>query len=175
MQKNWYIVYTKSKREKKVVNLLTKRKIENFCPLNRKLVTNYRKSKLEYEPLFNSYVFVYIDEAEVSNLRKIDGIVNIVYWKGEPAVISDEEIYAIKEFTSVYTNIKLQKTEIDFYDIQDKDEPSYFIDGNLIMIKNRSFKVNLPSMGFTMLADVEVESARILEASFNSKQLRLQS
>jgi len=175
MQKNWYIVYTKSKKEKKVVNLLTKRKIENFCPLNRKMVTNYRRSKLEYEPLFNSYVFVYIDEVELSSLRKIDGIVNIVYWKGEPAVISDEEIDAIKEFTSVYTNIRLQKTQVDFYNMQSKDEPSYFIEGNLVMIKNRSFKVDLPSMGFTMLADVEVESARILEGSFGSKQLRLQS
>ena len=35
MKKNWYAVYTKSRCEKKVSASLTKKKIENYCPLNR--------------------------------------------------------------------------------------------------------------------------------------------
>jgi len=177
MQKNWYIVYTKAKCEKKVANLLTKRKIENFCPLNRKMVTIYRKSRIQHEPLFNSYVFVYVTEEEVSFLKKIDYIVNVVYWKGKPAVISGDEIDAIREFTSNYINIQLQRTKVDYYNSEVvMDEPSYIIDGNLVMVRNRSFKVNLPSMGFTLLADVEMEKDRSLETSFSGKgQLRLQS
>ncbi len=60
MQKNWYIVYTKSKCEKKVSALFSKRKIENYCPLNCKQTITFRKHKTFYEPLFDAYVFVCI-------------------------------------------------------------------------------------------------------------------
>jgi len=176
MQKNWYIVYTKPRCEKKVANVLTKRKIENFFPLNCKQINSYRRIKLHYEPLFTSYVFVYINKDEVPYLKNIEGIVNLVYWKGEPAVIKNEEINAIKEFTSTYTNIRLERTEVNLYDdLQSSDEPAYIIDRNLVMVKNRSFKISLPSMGYTLLADIKVESGRGLDVSFDNRRLRLQS
>ena len=43
MQKNWYIIYTKLKAEKKVSTALTKRKIENYLPVNTKTVFNQEK------------------------------------------------------------------------------------------------------------------------------------
>ncbi len=72
MQKNWYIIYTKPKCEKKIVAILSKKKIENFFPVNCKRVNYLRKSKLLYEPLFNSYVFANISESEMAKLKLID-------------------------------------------------------------------------------------------------------
>ena len=168
MQKNWYIIYTKSKCEKKVAYLLTKRKIENFYPLNSKKLANARKSKTIYEPLFDSYVFVYIEEDAIPHLKQIEGVVNLVYWKGEPAVIKEEEVTTIKEFTSVYIDIKLEKNAVNHHGyLRTVDEhPSYRRGGNLLKIKNRSSKVYLPSMGFTMIADSEAGMGGGLEIAF---------
>jgi len=177
MQKNWYILYTKPKCEKKVALLLTKRKIENFCPLNCKQVANTRKNKTIYQPLFDSYVFVHIGGDEIPQLKQLEGVVSLVYWKGEPAVIKDVEVVAIKEFTSVYVNIKLEKNAVEFHgNIRGIDEqPSYRRDGNLLMIKNRASKVYLPSMGFTMFANIEAGVGRGIEIAFGNKELNLQS
>lgn len=51
MQKNWYAVYTKP-LEKKVAALLSKKKIENFCPLGCVETQNFRKLKLILETPF---------------------------------------------------------------------------------------------------------------------------
>jgi transcription antitermination factor NusG len=177
MQKNWYLIYTKPKCEKKVAYLLTKRKIENFCPLNSKKLGNARKSKTIYKPLFDSYVFVFIEEDAIPLLKQIEGVVNLVYWKGEPAVIKEEEVTTIKDFTSVYIDIKLEKNAINHHgDLRTVDkQPSYRRDGNLLKIENRSSKVYLPSMGFTMIADIEAGMGRSVEIAFGSKELNLQS
>ena len=33
--KKWYAVYTRPRWEKKVAEILTRRKIENYCPINK--------------------------------------------------------------------------------------------------------------------------------------------
>src|SRR5436305_12179235 len=102
MQKNWYIVYTKPHCEKKIAALLTKRKIENICPLNSKKIKSFRRSKILQEPLFKSYVFVYITHDDIGAVRQTDGVISLLYWMGEPAVIKQDEIQAIKEFAADY-------------------------------------------------------------------------
>ena len=57
----WYVIYTKPKNEKKVAERLQQIEIEVFCPLVT-VVKQWsdRKKKIQI-PLFNSYVFVFID------------------------------------------------------------------------------------------------------------------
>lgn len=175
MQKNWYVVYTKTKCEKKVSNLLTKKKIENFCPLNCKQIQQFRKSKSIYEPLFNSYVFVYINEIEINLLRQIENVLNVVYWKGRPAIIQQEEIDEIKEFVSDHRNIRLEKSTVSLTDEASIiNRPNYSIDGNIVMIKNKFIRVNLPSLGFTMIAEIEREGVMGRQISFGNQELLLQ-
>lgn len=177
MQKNWYIIYTKPKCERKVAALLSRRKIENYCPLNSKKIKHSRKSKLLYEPLFNSYVFIYIDESDISLLRNIESVVSLVYWKGQPAIIKNEEIEAIKEFTTYHQDIKLERTKVNVNgEARIVDGSSYTMDGKILMIKNRSINVNLPSLGFRMIAEMEeVDSIMGREVSFGNKELVLNS
>lgn len=175
MQKNWYIVYTKAKCEKKVSSLLTKKKIENFCPLNCRQIQQFRKSKAIYEPLFNSYVFVYINENETCLLKQIENVLNIVYWKGEPAIIQDEEINEIKEFIADHRNIKLEKSSVSLTEETSiVNRPNYSVEGHIVMIKNKYIKVNLPSLGFTMVAEIEREGVIGREISFGNQELLLQ-
>jgi transcription antitermination factor NusG len=175
MQKSWYIVYTKAKCEKKVAILLTKRKIENFCPFASKQINHLRKNKMIQEPLFSSYVFVNIDENDIPLVKKLENVVSLVYWKDMPAKIKDEEIETIKVFTNHYQGIKLERANVNAYgEARMVNGPSYTMDGKLLVIKNRSLKVNLPSLGFNMIAEMENESIMGREIALNNKELLLQ-
>ena len=159
MQKNWYAVYTKPQCEKKVAALFSKKKIENFFPLSCVETQGFRKHKLVFEPLFKSYVFVYVTEAETELLKHTDGVVNLLYWLGKPAIIKDDEIAAIREFTNDHRNIKLEKTLVNINDVaRNFNASSYAIEGKLVTVKNKTIKINLPSLGFTMIAKIEDDS-----------------
>ena len=175
MQKNWYLVYTKPNCEKKVAALLTKRKIESFCPQNRIQVKQIRKSKFVHQPLFSSYVFANVAEENIPNIRNIDYVLNLVYWKGQPAVIKDDEITIIKDFINDHHNIRLEKTFVDEKDNASiVDRPGFTIDGNLLTLKNKSIKVNLPSIGYTLIAEVDRYEEIIGKKMPFSKELSLQ-
>lgn len=159
MQKNWYAVYTKPQCEKKVATLLSKKKIENFCPLGCVEEQGFRKSKLIFKPLFKSYVFVHVSSSEFDLLKHTDGVLNMLYWLGQPAVIKDDEITAIKEFTADHKNIKLERGIVNINeDARNYSASSYAIDGKLVTIKNKMLKISLPSLGYTMTAKIEDES-----------------
>lgn len=107
-ESKWYAVYTKPRWEKKTAALLLQKGLESYCPLNR-VVKQWsdRKKKVE-EPLFTSYVFVHITEAQKEAVRRTEGVVNFVYWLGKPAVIDEKEIDAIRDFVQQHENIKLE-------------------------------------------------------------------
>jgi transcription antitermination factor NusG len=165
MQKNWYIVYTKPKCEKKVAVSLTKKKIENFCPLNCIKIQSLRRNKILHEPLFKSYVFVNITENKISSLRQAEGVISVLYWMGKPAIIKDDEIAAIKEFTNDHKNIVLERTQVNTNDIaRIVDGPSYSMGAKVITLTNKTVKVNLPSLGYIMVAKMEDEGIFAREA-----------
>lgn len=158
MQKHWHIFYTKAKCEKKVNGLLTKKKIKNFCPVHCRQISRYNRIKLIYEPLFSSYVFAYIHESEINVVKQLSGVVNLVYWKDQPAIVQNEEIEVIREFVTYHQNITLEKSRVNVNSLASiVDRPSYLVDGNVVMIKNKFIKVNLPSLGYTVVAEMEGE------------------
>ncbi|MFV8341113.1 UpxY family transcription antiterminator [Flavobacterium sp. XS2P39] len=94
---NWYVVYTKPKWEKKVAEQLKKFGIECYCPLIT-VVRQWsdRKKKVEV-PLFNSYVFVQLQDSDRNLVFQSAGAVRYLFWLGKPAIVRDEEISIIKK------------------------------------------------------------------------------
>lgn len=175
MQKNWYIIYTKPKAEKKVSTALTRRKIENFVPMNSRTILKSRKIKIQNEPLFQSYLFANISEADMPTISSLDSVVNFVYWKQHPVIVTDDDILLIKEFTTNYTNIKVQKTEVNMNDIAKViDGSQRFFSGNVLTIKNTIAKVNLPTIGFSIFAEIEKGGIIHTEITSAEKYLHLQ-
>ena len=176
MTYNWYAVYTKSNKERKVSSLLAKKGIESFCPIISSPDNKSTGRKPVFQALFNSYVFVYVTEAEVAALKLISGVINLVYWKAKPAIIKKEEIDILKQLTTNYSTIRLEKTAVDTTaEVKVIDEPQIAYKENSISVKYNKVKVNLPSLGFTMIAErikkkEEVASQeRSLFASFPQK------
>ena len=172
MQKHWYIVYTKAKCEKKVSGLLTKKKIKNFFPIHCRQINQFSRMKLAYEPLFSSYVFVYIHESEINQVKQLNHVVNLVYWKGQPAIIQNEEIEEIKKFVTQHQNIRLERSRVNVNLIASViDRPSYAVDGNVVMIKNKFIKVDLPSLGYLMVVEMEGEGVMGREMGVGEKRM----
>lgn len=156
MQKNWYVAYTKAKCEKKVSKSLSKRRIQNFCPIYCRQINQYKRLKLVYEPLFPSYVFVNIHESQLNLVKEIPNVVNILFYKQQPAIIQNEEVEEIREFITDHQDITLQRSRVNLNgEASILDRPAYAIDGNIVTIKNKSIKINLPSLGYTMIAEME--------------------
>jgi transcription antitermination factor NusG len=177
MQKNWYIVYTKPGSEKKVASIFSKKKIENLFPVSISKSTKApTKRKSICTPLFNSYVFINTTEIDILRVKKIEGVVGLVYWKGGPAIVTEEEIGAIKEFISDYQTVHVEKTTVNPNEsVHMVSDPQYAIEGNLLTIKPSLVKIKLPSLGYTMIAEIRGEDRLGSEVSFGKKELLLQS
>ncbi|HVZ98660.1 MAG TPA: UpxY family transcription antiterminator [Chitinophagaceae bacterium] len=160
MQNNWYIIYTREGYEKKVSSSLNKKKIENFFPQTVTVTTtSFRKTKHLREPLFKGYVFVNTSENYINTFRQIDGVISLVYWMGKPAIVPEDEIEAIKEFTNYHQNIELEKTQVvPNGNVRIIDGPSYFLEGNILALRNKDIKVHLPSLGYTLIVKLPEES-----------------
>jgi transcription antitermination factor NusG len=158
-KKQWYAVYTRPRWEKKVADLLEKKKVEIYCPLNKVQRQWADRKKVVYEPLFASYVFVYVSEREHLNIKQTDGVVNFVYWLNKPAVIRNEEIDTIKRFLNEYDYVTVEKTQVNLNDrVRIINGPLMMWEGNVVEIRTNTVKITLPSLGQTLVAEIRKEN-----------------
>lgn len=163
MAKKWYAVYTKPNWEKKVAELLFKKNIENYCPLNSTVRQWADRRKTVLIPLFTSYVFVHIEERDFLAVNQTSGVINFVYFLNKPAVIKDEEIETIEKFLLQYKNVSIEKTKVSLQDtIRIIRGPLMEYEGKVIGIFNRRIKVSLPSLGYMLIAEVAEENVQII-------------
>jgi transcription antitermination factor NusG len=103
---NWFVLYTKPRNEKKVADALEQIGIEAYCPMKEEIKQWSDRKKKVVTPLLPSYVFVQIEEAKRNDVFEVNGIVRYLFWLGKPAIVKEEEIESLKEFTqNKYTKI----------------------------------------------------------------------
>ncbi len=94
----WYVVYTKSRAEKKTEELLKNNGVETYLPLVKTLRQwSDRKKKVEM-PLISSYVFVKANISNYIGILRTEGVVSFVKFNGKPASVPDFQIDAIRMF-----------------------------------------------------------------------------
>ena len=163
-EKKWYVVYTKPRWEKKIHALLTERRLENYCPLNKVSKKWSDRMKVVEEPLFKSYVFVKVTEEEQTKVRMVNGVINFVYWLGKPAVVKDKEIELIKKFLNEYENVQAQPLILQ-QNMKVRIQQGAFIDKEATIIKlvNNKVQVIIESIGYSLTAFVEKSNVAIVE------------
>ncbi len=172
MKKNWYVIHTKTNCEKKVAGLLAKKKIENYYPLNRIVISAPTKKKTVYLPLMSSFVFVHISDEEMGAIKNTNFVINFVYWLGKPAVIQQDEIVNIRNFTNEFYNIKLERKAVnpnEFAKII--TDPHIDVKGKFISVKNTMIRLWLPSLGYMMIAKLEKSNFDIYNYGFERSNL----
>lgn len=146
--KNWYVVYTKPKWEKKVAEKLNEIGIECYCPLIIQIKQwTDRKKKVEV-PLFNSYVFVQLEDTDRNSVFQISGVVRYLFWLGKPAIVRDEEIKIIKTSLAAPNLSDVSVTSIQVGDRIKLDSGAFSNQDAIVQeISNTYYTLVLESLG----------------------------
>ena len=94
--KKWIAVYTKSRHEQSVINELSKKDIESFCPMFKERRQWSDRKKWVHFPLFRSYVFARIHLKENIFVLQTIGVNKIVKFQNKISIIPDQVINDIK-------------------------------------------------------------------------------
>ncbi len=90
--------------------------IDCYCPLVMKeRQWSDRKKKVEM-PLFNSYVFVHLEEKDRSLVFQSPGAVRYLFWLQKPAMVREDEIATIKKWLS---SPDVAEIEVSTYQVGD--------------------------------------------------------
>lgn len=145
---NWYVVYTKPKWEKKVAEQLNQKGIECYCPLVIQVRQwTDRKKKIEV-PLFNSYVFVRLNEADRNLVFQSSGAVRYLFWLGKPAIVREEEINTIKNWLTRPDQYEISVTALQVGDKIVLESGPFKSQGAIVQEVNKtSYTLVLESMG----------------------------
>jgi transcription antitermination factor NusG len=162
--RHWYAIYTKPRREKKTADLLTKKGIINYCPLNRRMRQWSDRKKIVLEPLFTSYVFVQVALAEIAIVNETEGVMHFVRWLGKPAVIKEEEISAIRNFLNNYQDVLVTSVNVQVNDVvRIVRGPLSHYEGNVISMNKTYVKLYLPSLRYLMFVEVEKSYVELIK------------
>ncbi len=131
--------------------MLSKKNIETYCPTKgSNTPSNWWSIKKSGEPVFTSRIFVKVTEQKIAEVKKCSGVINILYWREQPAVINENEIDSIRYFLSQNESFSIQKTSIQY---------NQTTTGNVITMKNytaaglrNSSKVDIPTLGVRLCA-----------------------
>jgi transcription antitermination factor NusG len=159
----WYALYTKPGWEKRVADLLSARDIESYCPVNRVYRQWSDRKKMITVPLFTCYVFVKIHEKKQLAVRSTTGVINFVHWLNRPAIIREEEIALIRRFLNEFENVQLEKVSIRNNDpVRITNGVLMGQEGTVLSASDKTIKVVLPSLGFMMIAEVNIAHVELI-------------
>jgi len=152
----WYAVYTRPRWEKKVNELFERKGIESYCPLNKTRRKWSDRTKIVYQPLIPSYVFVHVNDTEKAKVRMVDGVVNFVYYLGKPAVIREQEINLIKRFLGDYENVEARSVDVaEGQRVRILSGVMTNKEGTVIRIEHNKALVYIESLGIELVAQFE--------------------
>lgn len=156
----WYVLHTKPRNEKKLTSLLEAKGIRVYCPLREEIRQWSDRKKKVAEPVFKSYIFVFMDDYKEENVKVLmtNGAVRFLWWVGKPGVVREEEIQAIKDFLDNYKNAEIT---VDFRPgefVEVMEGPLKENKGELIQVKGNIATIHIKTLGFSMKAMIPVQS-----------------
>lgn len=95
-ESNWYALYTCARHEKQVAEQIERRSMTCFLPLYRS-VRRWKDRRKELEvALFPGYVFVRMALENRLRVLQLPGVVRLVSFNGQPAVLPASEMEALQ-------------------------------------------------------------------------------
>jgi transcriptional antiterminator RfaH len=111
--KEWYVLYTKPRNEKKVDERLHEKGFETYCPVIFTIKQWSDRKKKVMLPMFPSYIFIKVEEHQRVQVLSDPGVLNFVFWQGEPAKVRPIEIYAIKKIAEEGQSIQVESNQLN--------------------------------------------------------------
>ncbi len=153
---NWHAIYVHSRAEKKVHSELSRKGIESFLPLQRRLRQWSDRKKWVEMPLISGYVFVHITRADYDQVLQIENVMQYVRFEGKAAVIRDQDIDILKRM--------LGQQEVEVEITRDELLPGMLVEiitgpmmglkGELVSFRgNNKVALRILPLGFTILVE----------------------
>jgi transcription antitermination factor NusG len=102
----WCVAYTSANHEKRVAEQLVQRSVEHFLPTYESARRwKDRRTKLRL-PLFPGYVFVCLSRFDRIKVLQVPGVACLVGFNGQPAVVADQEIEALRSSTASHLGLQ---------------------------------------------------------------------
>ena len=134
-QAKWFAVCTPYKREKYICNLLTRKGITSYLPIQKVTRQYTRKIKTLELPLINCYVFVHITKADYVKVLETEQVSHFLRIGKNLLSIPDEEISLIRRILGESLPISAKKTTYH------EGEQVEIIAGNLTGIEGTLIKI----------------------------------
>ncbi|HID95442.1 MAG TPA: UpxY family transcription antiterminator [Candidatus Latescibacteria bacterium] len=156
----WYALYTRARHEKKVDFLLKSKGIESYLPLQRVLRRWSDRKKWVEEPLFRCYVFVRVLPQDRLLALQTPGVVKMVCFGGEPAVIPHEQIEAVRRVLEETRNFE----PCAYFTVGDRVEvmkgPLAGLEGILVR-KKKGYRLVIVIDSIRQALSVEVDAGEV--------------
>ena len=98
ISKNWFVIYTKSGQELKVLEHLTDLGIGAYTPTKIEVRKWSDRKKKVTVCLLPSMVLVCLEEEEVSKVFEVPGVRRYLFVHGERARVTNDEVLAMKHY-----------------------------------------------------------------------------
>lgn len=116
------------------------------------------------EPLFKGYVFVQLDDAHKWDVKKVDGVLNFVYWLGKPAIVRQEEIDTIQKFLQEFDAVEVVDASLSRNSaVMIKQGVLMNYKGIVLEIIGNKARVNIESMGLQLCALFDVKNLQAIK------------
>ena len=149
----WYPVYTRSRAEKQAFELLQKKGIEVYLPLQRTLKQWSDRKKWVTEPLFQSYLFVRILPKQQTEVLMTKGVVRFLYHAGRVADMPEQQINEIQLLLSSDTELEITAEHIAAGEkVVIKAGPLIGLTGEMVSYKSqKQLIIRLENLGQSIL------------------------
>ena len=141
-EKQWYILYTHPRMEKKLAKILELRQIEYYLPLLRLKKKWSDRFKLVVSPVFPSYIFIKMIFSETKNkVITLPGAHHFLTINHEPQTVAEDDLNMVKLFIEKYPeSVKTQKEAILVPGKKIEIKHGYFkgYKGTITKIKNKA-------------------------------------
>jgi transcription antitermination factor NusG len=163
-RKEWLVVYTRSKFEKKADALLNLQGIESFCPLvktKRKWADRMKTVEL---PLFNSYIFVKVNYQEHLKVLQTTGVINFVNYCGKPAVVPSEDIESIKILVIAHPDLEVVSINTVTKGVQViiNDGILFELNGEVLDVQGKHVLVLIKQLDCALIAKLKVNIEHVI-------------
>jgi transcription antitermination factor NusG len=163
--KNWHVVYTRSRAEKKVAVDLAARDIECYLPLQRRLRQYSNRRKWVDVVLISGYCFVNISRKDYDRVLQTGNVVSYVAFNHQAAIIPQQEIDHLKQML-IQSEAEVEVSHESFTPgkkVMIMEGPMLGLTGELMEEHGRSkFLVRIDAINTAFITDISARCLSIL-------------
>lgn len=169
----WYAVKVKTGWKSRVIHTLENKGLETVTCERRGL---FDAQRIMYggAELPDSYLFVKVGKSELSFVQQVKGVDTFLYWFHQPAVIHEEEIFVLKYFSELGSDLFFERIPVNpDGGVVVTTGPFLLKEGEEFDVKSKAIKAELPSMGFIVATESNEDAPDPLVALKAQPHIRL--